>query len=117
MSATGKTPQEIELLCQAPGPTGVIWRLTRAWNPDGLGPWMKAEQERGTPPEDAATAIANMLAAIAWGFACQTTNVMPAIEEIEKIFAIAVGIKKQRHQPNPGGILIPSAGDIVRGGA
>lgn len=117
MSATGKTAQEIDALCEAPGPAGVLWRLARAWNPDGIGAWIKAEKDRGTQAYDTANAVANMLASVAWGFATSTDAVMPAIEEIEKIFAIALDNKKQRQQPKPSGILMPSGNEIVRGGA
>ena len=45
-----------------PGQAGVLARLFLAWNPEKAQLWLAAEQARGTPPEQIAHAVAEVVA-------------------------------------------------------
>lgn len=111
-----KTEADIDLLCNVPGPEGVMWRLVKQWNPDGISTWMAGEGVRGTPIDHMLRAFGNLLSAAAFGFALNTDNPREAMMGpggIIQHFQASLQAKVNAHKAKmPSGIIMPQPGEM-----
>lgn len=109
-----KSASDIERLCGMSGPTGVLWRLIRDWNPDAIKNWMIAEDVRGTEPMLMAHTIGAMFGTVAYVFGTNASNVhgvnpRVAVEQIIQSMQVTLQGKIDDARRTPGGIIDPTA--------
>jgi hypothetical protein len=106
-----KTEAEIELLGMRPGAEGVLWRLVKHWNPDGVTDWMRAEHMRMTRQQDMNHALGGLLASVAIGFARNSPDFEAALFEhgfgLKDRFQRELQEKLARERMSEGGIILP----------
>lgn len=109
-----KTAKEIEANSQQPGVEGCIWRLVKHWNPDGIGEWLKVEQERMTPPQHTALALGSLMASAVVGFGNCTSHFDEAVmgpQGAATHFNDQLKAKMQRRARTDGGVILPRPGE------
>lgn len=114
-----KTAIEIDTLGTKPGVEGVIWRLVKHWNPDGLEAWLKDEQLRGTDVDDLARALGEVMAGATMGYAVNTLDPQNAVvgpRGVVQAFQRSLQAKVNRHNTHmsPGGVFLPPEGGMVQ---
>jgi hypothetical protein len=107
---------DLDTLCNIPGPEGVLWRLVKLWDPNGIQTWLAGEAVRGTSIDDLLRALGNMLSAAAFGVAVNTDNPREALMGRAGIldhFNASLQAKVNTYKSaTPSGIIMPKPGEM-----
>lgn len=111
------TPAEqAALFRKDPGFQGALARLVRKLDPTMVETWLAAEIGRGTPPQDIAKALGELMAAISFGVVMQMP---PSIDKLGYLNGdlgilgqLKARLERRFAQPKtPGGVLLANGGD------
>lgn len=103
-SPQAKSEAEILMMCNLPGPEGVLWRLIREWNPDQITNWMRIEEAKGTPLDQATFALGNLLGTVAYVYV-QNTGDRSIVDAFQRSLQAKINADKRR---SGGGIILPT---------